>query len=515
MQFNSWPFIFVFFPVTSALFFLVPSSFRIGRKLVLIAASLVFYGYWKIEYVPLLIGSILINYAIAEGIIRPPKPLTSRQLLIFGIALNLLVLGYFKYTNFGLGIAGALLHQDLGQIQVLLPLAISFFTFTQLSYLIDVYRDHRVHYRFIDYGLFIAFFPHLIAGPILRHWEVIPQFAERDLKSTRDDIGTGSVLFLFGLLKKILLADPVATLANAIYTSAGQGGELSTFDAWLGTVAFAFQIYFDFSAYSDMAIGLARMFGIKFPANFDSPYRATSVIVFWERWHMTLTRFLREYVYYSLGGNRRGHLRQTINIMLTMLLSGLWHGAGWTFVLWGGLHGFYLIVAHQWRLIVQRFRWNWQHAFYRGASVVVTFLAVTVAWVFFRAPNLAVSGKFLSSMAGLHGVTVPQRMIARDGLWDHVLPHLGVRYIPSDISDISRYDNAIYLVLLLFVICWAMPNSQQLLARYEPLLTPVSRAGAFQLRIDLKLGLALGFLCFLAIRFSYTAEPNPFIYFNF
>lgn len=515
MLFNSWQFIFVFLPATALCFFLIPPSFRLGRKLVLIAASFAFYGYWKIEYVPLLAGSILINYAVAEGIIRPPRPLTSRLLLVFGITFNLLLLGYFKYTNFGLGVLGSILHRDFVQINVVLPLAISFFTFTQLSYLIDVHRDHRVHYRFLDYSLFIAFFPHLIAGPILRHWEIIPQFAEKDLKSSRDDLGVGIALFLFGLIKKVLLADCAADYANAIYTAAAQSGPLTTFDAWLGTVAFSFQIYFDFSSYSDMAIGLARIFGIKFPANFDSPYRATSIIVFWERWHMTLTRFLREYVYYSLGGNRRGQLRQVANIMATMLLSGLWHGAGWTFVLWGALHGSYLVIAHQWRLFVQSMRWKLENGFCRGAGVLLTYLAVLFAWTLFRAPDLSVATKVLSSMAGLHGVTVSENIITKNGFWDKILPHLGVRYLPTNIEDVGRYDNAIYLMLFLFFLCWAMPNSQQMLSRYDPLLTPVDRPPLFHLKIDWKLGLSLGFLCFLVVRYSYIAVPTPFIYFHF
>jgi alginate O-acetyltransferase complex protein AlgI len=515
MLFNSWQFIFVFFPATALLFFLVPASFRLGRKVVLIVASLAFYGYWKIEYVPLLVGSIIVNYALAEGIIRPPRPLTSRFLLILGVTLNLLLLGYFKYANFGLNVVGSILERDFPPIDVILPLAISFFTFTQLSYLIDVYRDHRVHYRFLDYSLFIAFFPHLIAGPILRHWEIIPQFLEKKLKSSRDDVGVGVTLFLFGLIKKVLLADSAAEYANAIYTAAGQSGPLTTFDAWLGTIAFGFQIYFDFSSYSDMAIGLARIFGIKFPANFNSPYRATSVIAFWERWHMTLTRFLREYVYYSLGGNRRGQLRQAFNIMITMLLSGLWHGAGWTFIVWGALHGTYLLIAHQWRLFVQHRRWNLENRLCRGAGILLTYLAVLFAWIFFRAPNFGVATKVLSSMTARQGMTMPQNMISPHGFWDRILPHLGVHYIPTSIDGVGRYDNAIYLMLFLFFICVAMPNSQQMINRYDPLLTPVDRPSFFNLKIDWKLGLSLGFLCFLVVRYSSAAAPTPFIYFHF
>jgi D-alanyl-lipoteichoic acid acyltransferase DltB (MBOAT superfamily) len=435
--------------------------------------------------------------------------------LVLGIVLNLLLLGYFKYTNFGLSVLSGILHRDFFAINVVLPLAISFFTFTQLSYLIDVHRDHRVHYGIVDYALFVAFFPHLIAGPILRHWEVIPQFSEKGPRTSLDDVSVGSALFLFGLVKKIFLADSVAVYANLAYQAAGQKPEtLTTLDAWLGTIAFALQIYFDFSAYSDMAIGLARIFGIRFPSNFDSPYQGGSIIVFWERWHMTLTRFLREYVYFSLGGNRRGALRQALNIMGTMLLSGLWHGAGWTFIIWGGVHGGYLVIAHQWRLVTKRMRWKVERLVYRITAHVITFVAVLFAWVLFRAPSLQVARTMFASMTGRHGVTLSNQIVLYR-FWTKLFAGLQVHRVSGSAIPIDQVSQAICLCLSLLVLCWFMPNSQQLLARYHPLLTPVSRPTFLTLRIDWKMGLGLGVLGFLMVRAFYIEPPNPFIYFNF
>ena len=512
MLFSSWNFIVYFLPVAVIVFYLIPASFHILRKLWLVLASLFFYGYWKVEYVPLLILSIVVNYALAEGIIRSGK--RSKAILIAGVSLNLLLLGYFKYTNFAVHFIGIIVHRDLGHFNIILPLAISFFTFTQISYLVDVYRDRSAHYRFIDYGLFVVLFPHLIAGPIVRHWEIIPQFINRELKASRDNFGVGISLFLFGLFKKYM-ADSAALYADDVYNAAATSAALSTFDAWIGTVAFAVQIYFDFSAYSDMAIGLARLFGIKFPCNFDSPYRATSVIVFWERWHRTLTRFLREYVYYSLGGNRRGHFRQILNIMITMFLSGLWHGAGYTYVIWGVLHGSFLVINHEWRLLLKRLKWSFDHWICRGLSVLVTFIVVSLAWTFFRAANLPVAGKMLSNMLALNGVSLPDQLFSHGGFRDKFLAPLGIHFINTQAINIKHYENALGTIAALLLICWALPNTQQLLNRYDPILEPVTRQPWFHLKLGFWLGLIFGFLAYLILRNSYITEPSPFIYFNF
>ncbi len=514
MLFSSWNFIVYFLPATLLVFALIPFRWEMVRKVWLIAASFVFYGYWKLEYVPLLAGSIVVNYLLADGMFRLGSSKWPRVFLIAGITANLLLLGYFKYTNFAVHFFDKLAGRDFGHFNIILPLAISFFTFTQISYLVDVYRDRTVHARFIDYTLFVVLFPHLIAGPIVRHWEIIPQFATRDFRVSRDNFGVGITLFIFGLIKKYL-ADTVALYADLVYNGAAHHVAFSSFDAWIGTVAFSLQIYFDFSSYSDMAIGLARMLGIKFPFNFDSPYKAPSIIVFWERWHRTLTRFLREYVYYTLGGNRCSHLRQSINIMSTMLLSGLWHGAGWTFIIWGALHGAFIIANHQWRLWVARMKWNLEHWTCRVAGVLLTFVIVSLAWTFFRAPSFAVAGDLLSSLLGFHGFSLPAQWFGHGALRDHVLAPLGFQFVSTDDLAIKHYENALANIALLLTVCWAMPNSQQLLSRYHPILEPVTRPAAFHLRLGLPTALVLGFIFYLILRNSYVGEPSPFIYFNF
>ncbi len=501
-----------FLPVTVVIFYLIPSGFQITRKIWLIGASLFFYGYWKVEYIPLLLLSIVVNYALAEAIIRATA--RARIILIVGITLNLGLLAYYKYTNFFVNTFGHVFHRDLGHFNIILPLAISFFTFTQISYLVDVYRDRTAHYRFLDYFLFVVLFPHLIAGPIVRHWEIIPQFVNRELRANRENFGVGMTLFLFGLIKKFM-ADSVAIYADAVYNGAIGNLALSTLDAWIGTVAFAVQIYFDFSSYSDMAIGLARMFGVKFPANFDSPYRATSIIAFWERWHRTLTRFLREYVYFSLGGNRRGHLRQIFNIMATMLLSGLWHGAGWTYIIWGGLHGTFLVINHQWRLIVKQMNWTLTHGAYRGASALLTFIAVALAWTFFRAPNLAVAGTMLANMLGFDGFSLPDQLVRHGAFRDSFLAPLGVHFVNTEAIAIKHYENPLGTIGLLLLICWSLPNTQQLLSKYDPVLEPITREPWFRIKLGFGVGLVLGFLAYLILRNSFVTEPSPFIYFNF
>jgi D-alanyl-lipoteichoic acid acyltransferase DltB (MBOAT superfamily) len=308
------------------------------------------------------------------------------------------------------------------------------------------------------------------------------------LRPERADWGVGLALFLFGLYKKRLLADPISVYANTIYGAAEAGQLLNTADAWLGTTAFALQIYFDFSGYSDMAIGLARMFGIRFPNNFDSPYRAISIVEFWQRWHITLTRFLREYLYYPLGGNRRGPARQAANIMVTMLLSGLWHGAGWNFVVWGSLHGCYLLIAHEWRRLKDARGWKLNHWSYCGACMALTFMAVLFAWVFFRTPNLTVAANVLSAMAGLQ-----------------VAPNL-----PR-----IDYTAAMQLLMLLLALAFFLPNIQRLLAQYEPVLENISGPAFLRLRLNAFTGAALGIGFFAVIRIHFYAPGSPFLYFNF
>lgn len=514
MLFNSWQFIFVFLPVALGVFFAIPAAWRTQRKLWLCAASFFFYSYWKVEYVPLLVVSILFNYGVAEWINRWRGRPIVRWILIGGVAANLVLLGYYKYTNFIRDIFGQVMNQEMGRLDILLPLAISFFTFTQIGYLVDVSRDPKLHYGFLDYSLFVVFFPHLIAGPIVRHWEIIPQYADRDIRPNRDDLGSGTALFLMGLFKKVLLADPVAVYANAMYGAAGHGVTLTCFDAWFGTLAYAMQIYFDFSGYSDMAIGLARMFGIRFPGNFDSPYRGDSIGEFWRRWHMSLTRFLREYVYIPLGGNRRGPGRQVVNIMITFLLSGLWHGAGWTFVIWGLLHGAYQVVALEWKRWLKKLGYEPKHWSYRGACVFLTFVMVLFTWVFFRSPNLQTSGRVLGSMFGVNGLTLSVETTNPQKPFGQFLTAAGARFVP-DTAGVQGYTEGIRLVVLLLAIAWFLPNTQQWLSAYRPLLDEDRHPSRWHLPLNGYTAIALGIGLFFVVRTYYTAVASPFLYFNF
>jgi len=344
MLFNSYEFIFLYFPIVlSGFFFIGKYSYRFAA-LWLAAASLFFYGWWNPKFVTLLLGSIIFNFA--AGYLIAHKKFAAKQKIIFviSIAINLILLGVFKYTNFFIATANTLgVHWS--SLDIILPLGISFFTFTQIAYLVDVYKGIAREYNFIHYMLFVTWFPHLIAGPVLHHKQMMPQFASPSIyKPNNESIAVGLTLFSLGLFKKVVLADQFALFANPVFNGAGQGESPMIEKAWFGVLAYTLQLYFDFSGYSDMAIGLSRIFNVKLPLNFNSPYKAANIIDFWRRWHMTLSKFLRDYLYVPLGGNRKGPARRHLNLMVTMLLGGLWHGAGWTFVLWGGLHGLYLVL---------------------------------------------------------------------------------------------------------------------------------------------------------------------------
>jgi len=391
MLFSSSIFILVFLPVTLGLYYAVARrrALRIG---LLIAASLVYYGYWDVRFVPLLVGLALANWLLARLFAAGH----GRFWLDLGIVLNLGALGFFKYANFFLANLFALTGRVPPSLDIILPLGISFFVFQKISYLVDHRRGDRHIYPLADYCLFVFFFPQLIAGPIVRHNEIIPQFdAPPRRPETWENLGRGAMLFILGLMKKVALADTLAPNVNLLFAKAAAGTALNFAEGWAAAVGFALQIYFDFSGYSDMAIGLALMFGFRLPFNFDAPYRAASIREFWRGWHITLSRILRDYLYIPLGGNRRGGLRQAVNVILTMLLGGLWHGASWTFVAWGGLHGVALAVNGAWTR--RRLHLPWL------AGWTLTMLFVLMGWVLFRAADFATAGHILQAMAGSNG----------------------------------------------------------------------------------------------------------------
>ncbi len=406
MLFNSEVFLFAFLPLTLALFYFV-SALRQVRLAVflLVLASLFYYGWWNPAYLPLILGSMFLNYLLGLALsraVRGGQGGRARLLLTLGVAGNLGALGYFKYAGFLVANLVAVGAVEMAVPDILLPLAISFFTFQQIAYLADVYQDKVSENDPLSYALFVTFFPQLIAGPIVHHAEMMPQFAAKGLgRFQSSNLLIGTSIFFLGLFKKVVIADNISPFADTVFNAAAAGSAVSFGDAWAGSLAYTFQIYFDFSGYSDMAIGIGHMFGICLPLNFNSPYKSTGIIEFWRRWHMTLSRFLRDYLYIPLGGNRLGPRRRHVNMLIVMLLGGLWHGAGWNFVVWGALHGTYLGINHAWRA------WRGDKLsdglVARCASGLLTFVAVVFAWVFFRATDFASAWTIIRAMLDLPG----------------------------------------------------------------------------------------------------------------
>jgi D-alanyl-lipoteichoic acid acyltransferase DltB (MBOAT superfamily) len=410
MLFTSGEFLFVYLPISVVAFFLIArTAGRVAAALWLSCASLVFYAWWRPEHTILLLVSIAANYLFGALILRARQADNglARPLLIGAVVTNLAALGYFKYANFFVDTVASVTGAPLSTIDVLLPIGISFFTFTQIAYLVDVHAGKVSERNPLHYVLFVTYYPHLIAGPVLHHAEMMPQFARPEIyRAYLRTITIGLAFLTMGLAKKILIADSVAPLANDAFAQVALH-PITTSLAWLGMLAYTLQIYFDFSGYSDMAVGLSLLIGVRLPYNFNSPYQATNISDFWRRWHITLSRFLRDYLYIALGGNRLGRLRRYSNLLVTMLLGGLWHGASWTFVVWGGLHGLYLCVHHAWQWLREQMPAQyvptgrgWKLAA-RVASVSLTLLCVIVAWAFFRATTIQSAWSIVISLFGL------------------------------------------------------------------------------------------------------------------
>lgn len=389
MLFSSQLFILLFLPLALALYHAFAGDYR-ARLWALTLASFAFYGWWDLRFLPLLIAAITLNWGLGHVYMRLGRP---RWLIVVGVAFHLGLLGFFKYANFFADAVAAATGAEHQRWTIVLPLAISFFTFQQISYLVDLKRGQAPTYSWLEYTAYIVFFPHLIAGPIVRHNELIGQFAAHPHRDgSLETAARGLLLFVLGLVKKVFFADELAGVANPVFDGALAGAVPATADAWLGALGYTLQLYFDFSAYSDMAIGLGAMFGLRLPINFDQPYRATSIREFWRRWHMTLSRFFRDYLYIPLGGNRGGFVMTCSLVLLTMTLCGLWHGAGWTFIAWGALHGLAIVGSRVWALTGIRVP--------TIAGWALTMLFVVVGWVLFRAPNFESAALVLGAMAG-------------------------------------------------------------------------------------------------------------------
>lgn len=474
MLFNSYSFLLAYLPLTLLGFFLCGRLGKTAGAAWLAACSLFFYAWWDSHYLVLLLASICANYAAGSHIARNAGSCRGRQALILAIVANLALLGYYKYADFFLASVNTALGNDWPALGILLPIGISFFTFTQIAFLADAYAGKVTETRFVYYVLFVSYFPHLIAGPVLHHKEMMPQFDEdRNYRPCALNFAVGLTIFAIGLAKKVLIADNLAVYASPAFAA---NGETPTFFlAWGGALAYSFQLYFDFSGYSDMAIGLSRLFGVRLPLNFDSPYKSHSISEFWRRWHMTLSRFLRDYLYIPLGGNRHGNFRRRTNLMITMLLGGLWHGAGWNFVIWGALHGSFLVIHQQWRDVSRRLRLPLPAAAGRLASVSLTFLCVVFAWVYFRAPDLATANRIVLGMFGHWGVALPEAVLSRLG---PLTPWLEGAGVAAYLGHGAFFVETWAWVTIGALIAFTAPNTQEIMARFEPALADARRPDA-------------------------------------
>ncbi len=528
MLFNSWEFIFLFLPLTLIIFFQIHKrGYHQAAIAWLVVASLFFYGWWNPAYLGLIVFSILFNYLTGACLGLKEKILVSRKLILtIGLIVNLGLIGYYKYANFFVSTTNDLVGTTITLNKIILPLAISFFTFQQITYLVDSYRGETKEYSFLNYCLFVTFFPQLIAGPIVHHKEVIPQFANKSTyQINSENLAVGITIFCLGLFKKVVFADTIAVYATPVFDAAAHGVSVNFLTAWGGALAYSLQLYFDFSGYSDMAIGAARMFGIKLPLNFDSPYKSSSIIDFWRRWHMTLSRFLRDYLYIPLGGSRKGKLRRDINLMITMLLGGLWHGAGWNFVFWGGLHGFYLIINHQWHSFQKFLGHNPQENFWwsRTLGTLITFLALVVGWVFFRAENMNAAISMIQGMIGKNDVSLPAELGGQLETVTFYFANLGAAFNFERGS--SELVITYFLSFALLAVAWFTPNTQQWLERYNPALganLATTDSGWYYSfwqklywRPNKVFGFVLGSIIFIIVKITLGAPQSEFLYFDF
>lgn len=455
MLFNSYEYIFAFLPIMLAVYFLLN---RLGyfsvSKTWLVAGSLFFYSWWNIIYLPLLLASILVNYTLGTILGKKEPALAGYRRLIVtaGICFNVGLLGFYKYADFFITNLNTLLPAHLATLGIILPLGISFFTFTQIAYLVDAYRREAREYSLINYALFVSFFPHLLAGPIIHHREMMGQFNDPELKQARaENLARGLFLFAMGLAKKVLIADAFGVWANYGFDTAVS---LTLLDGWITSLAYSLQLYFDFSGYTDMAIGASLMFNIRLPNNFNSPYKALSIQEFWRRWHMTLSRFLSQYIYIPLGGNRGGKWKLYRNLMITFLIGGLWHGAGWTFVFWGFLHGLALVIHRIWQ--------GWGYKMNRVLAWFLTFNFVNISWVFFRAHSFADALRILRAMFGMNGVLLPAGLA----------PYLTVRGVGSQFFGMpvmgQFLPQAVPALLIFILVVLTVKNTTQLTESFKP-----------------------------------------------
>ncbi len=510
MLFNSYIFLFVFLPLALVgCYLLAGRGWQRMAMLYLVGMSLFFYGWWNPVYLWLLGASITINFTLGMALNRQANALPRRGLMILGVVFNLTLLGYFKYANFFVDSLNQAIGTSFTLEMIVLPLAISFFTFQQITYIVDTWKGIVKEHSFLHYCLFVTFFPQLLAGPIVHHKEMLPQFKEAAaMRFSHSNLAVGSALLVLGLFKKVIMADSLGDYAAPTFALAEQGGTVYFLPGWIAAIAFTLGVYFDFSAYSDMALGLARMFGIHLPINFLSPMKARNIIELWQGWHITLTRFLRNYIFKPLGGARHGAWRRQSNTLITMLLGGLWHGASWTFVIWGGLNGLFLVVNHLWITVCQRL--GWQLGGYRAwrlFSHFLTFNAFCAAAVFFKAETISSASAMLQGMFGFNGFAMSQFLLSslsQGGLFKFLL----------------FYGQGLAMIAWTLVMVLALPNVYQIMGRgmaatkFYPGRLYRYRGTALLWQPDWRWATAM-VLLLLVVLHHMAADVQEFIYFQF
>jgi alginate O-acetyltransferase complex protein AlgI len=541
MLFNSTEFIFAFLPLTLFGFYLFGTISRSAAIRWLILTSISFYAWWRPVNILIIAPSIAINFTLAWILLRVSGESSRRAsaaVLSFGILFNVAFLGFFKYTDFIFYTVNDIFGANLVLRHIILPLGISFIIFQKIAFLIDVQGGRVKSFTLQDYCIFVLFFPQLVAGPIVHYREMMPQFHAASCRFDKDNVAVGLTLLFFGLFKKVIFADNIALFVTPIYEHSAAGGETSFLFAWMAAIGFTLQLYFDFSGYSDMALGLARFFGIRLPQNFDSPLRASSIIDFWLRWHMTLTRFLTGYIYnplvlwltrrrlakgLSVFGGRNTTAGSFVYLLMfptviTMFISGLWHGAGYGFIVWGFLHGFYLTINHGWRVIAARL-WRDRQVYVRimePAGLVLTFLSVSISMVFFRSTTMMSALDLLKGVTGLNGIGLPQALFSHLGLLADKLHAFGVVAEPWSLQDFVK---TLIWISILLLVALACPNTLQILARYEPALGVTSQSAKLPIgsipRWNASLPWAAAVSAAAAIAIVSIGGPSEFLYWQF
>ena len=477
MVFSSYIFLFLFLPIVLITYYCLSYLGKdIYQKLFLIAASLFFYGYYNLSYLLLMVSTILVNYIVALQI-QKSRDVRSKLFLTFGILFNVALIAYFKYYDFFISNINAVFGSDLVLKHIILPLGISFFTFQQLSFLVSIYKREEKVEKFMDYCLFVSFFPQLVAGPIVLYSEMIPQFKDEKRRHfNSDNFAAGIYVFSMGLFKKAVIADTMAFFVDNGFGMSGYGLGLSA--SWVITLCYTLQIYFDFSGYSDMAVGLGKLFNIDIPFNFLSPYRSESISEFWRRWHITLGRALSTYIYKPLGGNRKGLARTCINLLLTFLVSGIWHGAAWTFVLWGALHGAFSVA--------ERLAGKKLNAIPKGIRIFITLMIVNALWVLFRAESFSQAMDIYRGMLSFGNIALYQL--------NYVVGEAAYINFPTSIDCAYIFG----MLAFLFIVVFKCDNSADYLKRFDASGKTLATAALL---------FSVAILC--------LSRESVFIYFNF